>query len=177
MCLKQQNAYVIKVSILKRELLLTVFYCVSASVTLPLWNYMPQAAISLPDTPVPTPSPSIPTNTLRYKNPCSPTQLPTTDKLILSEKMIGGAQLTRHLHQETSGKRAANSVSSGKKRFEPVRRGVGDICKDGGPQFCTAPRVLWWSKRATGDSKGSKRSYGPVDFDLFDTEIVGSNLA
>jgi hypothetical protein len=36
MCLKLQKAYVIEVSILKRELLLTVFYCASESVTLPL---------------------------------------------------------------------------------------------------------------------------------------------
>jgi hypothetical protein len=35
-------------------------------------------------------------------------------------------KLTKHQHQGTSGKRAANSVSSGKKRIEPVRRGVGD---------------------------------------------------
>jgi hypothetical protein len=35
---------------------------------------------------------------------------------------------TKHQQQGTSGKRAANSVSAGKKRFEPVRRGVGDSC-------------------------------------------------
>jgi hypothetical protein len=38
-------------------------------------------------------------------------------------------KLTQHQHQGTSGKRAANSVSSGKKRFEPVRRGFSDTTK------------------------------------------------
>jgi hypothetical protein len=34
---------------------------------------------------------------------------------------------TKHQQQGSAGKWAANSVSAGKKRFEPVRRGVGDI--------------------------------------------------
>jgi hypothetical protein len=33
----------------------------------------------------------------------------------------------KHQQQGSAGKRAANSVSAGKKRFEPVRRGVGDM--------------------------------------------------
>jgi hypothetical protein len=32
----------------------------------------------------------------------------------------------KHQQQGSAGKRAANSVSAGKKGFEPVRRGVGD---------------------------------------------------
>jgi hypothetical protein len=38
-------------------------------------------------------------------------------------------KLSKHQQQRTSGKRAAKSVTAGKKRFEPVRRGVGDISK------------------------------------------------
>jgi hypothetical protein len=33
---------------------------------------------------------------------------------------------------------------------------MSKICKDGGPQFCTAPRGLWWSKRATVQSPQCK---------------------
>jgi hypothetical protein len=49
-------------------------------------------------------------------------------------------KLTKHQYQGTSGKRAAISVSSGK-RFEPVRRGVGDrrVAPNVGPENIGPP--------------------------------------